>query len=414
MDIMLALFALLVIPRDCAGYTFITLGDWGGALPGVYQPSKPYAQNVKDVAAQMAKLAEANAVKFIVNTGDNFYWCGIQNTSDFQVQKDWVEPYSAASLQVPWYGVLGNHEYGYNVDAQIDLGKIYKTWVMDARYYTKRLQLEGSNYVSMIFLDTSPCVQEYRADSKSGWDPCGDFPTCSLSGGSDDFEGTCKFHENILSQDCGAQLAWFKKALAAVPSSDWLIIVGHHPAQEINVEDLTSAMQDHSFDLYLNGHVHTLNQYTVDGKGAYVTSGAGSLVVSRDQLPGTPHQCRTHNMSLGLDIGPSESGHAHKSVFTARTSGFTLHTFSSDFSSLTTDFIDASGSKLHSFTVTKGSSPPSPGPYPPAPPPSSGSCKEYGCGKYDKGHSCQCNSYCKSHSDCCSDYDTVCGGEVVV
>lgn len=413
---MWALLALLVIPRACDGYTFITLGDWGGALPGVYQPSKPYAQNVKDVAAQMAKTAEANDVKFIVNTGDNFYWCGIQNTSDFQVQKDWVEPYSAKSLQVPWYGVLGNHEYGYNVDAQIELGKIYKTWVMDARYFTKRVQMEGNNYVSMIFLDTSPCVQEYRSDSKSGWDPCGDFPTCSLSGGTDDFEGTCNFHENILSQDCGAQLSWFKKALAAVPSDDWLIVVGHHPAQEMDVEDLTSAMQARGFDLYLNGHVHTLNQYTVDGKGAYVTSGAGSLVVSRDQLPGTPHQCRTHNVSIGLDIGPSGHGHSHKAVFTAHTSGFTLHTFSSDFSSLTTDFIDASGSKLHSFTVKKGSSPspPSPGPSPPAPSPSSGSCKEYGCGKYVRKRSCQCNSSCKQHGDCCSDYDKICGGDVVV
>jgi 3',5'-cyclic AMP phosphodiesterase CpdA len=410
---MLTLLAIIMSPLPCAGFSFITLGDWGGALPG-----KPYAQNVKDVAAQMAKTAEASDVKFIVNTGDNFYWCGIENTSDFQVQKDWLEPYSAAPLQIPWYGILGNHEYGYNVSAQIDLGKIYKTWIMDARYYTRRVQLQGSNYVSMIFLDSSPCVQEYRADSKSGWDPCGEFPTCSLSGGSGEFEGKCNFHENILSQDCASQLAWFKKALAAVPKDDWLIVVGHHPAQEMNVEDLTAAMQSHGFDLYLNGHVHTLNQYTVDGSGAYVTSGAGSLVISRDQLPGTPHQCRTHNMSLGLDVGPVDNGHQHESVFTAHTSGFTLHTFSSDFSSLTTIFMDASGNKLHSFTVKKGQGPsppsPSPGPSPPAPPPSSGSCKEYGCGKYDKQHSCQCNSYCKSPSDCCSDFDAVCGGSVVV
>ena len=25
------------------------------------------------------------------------------------------------SINVPWYGVLGNHEYGYDVDAQIQL-----------------------------------------------------------------------------------------------------------------------------------------------------------------------------------------------------------------------------------------------------------------------------------------------------
>lgn len=353
---MWTLLSFAFFPLAAAQFSFITLGDWGGALPGEYQPSKPYAKNVKDVAAQMATTAESSGAKFIVNTGDSFYWCGIENTSDYQVQEDWIKPYSATSLQIPWYGVLGNHEYGYNVDAQIALGKIYKNWVIDARYFTKRLPLEGSNYMSMIFLDSSPCVQEYRSSSKSGWDPCGEFPTCSLSGGSDDFEGPCKFHENILSQDCGAQLAWFKKALAAVPADDWLVVVGHHPAQEMDVEDLTSAMQEHGFDLYLNGHVHTLGQYTVDGKGAYVTSGAGSLVMSRDQLPGTEAQCRTYNMSHGLGVDQSAQGHRQEKVFTARSSGFTLHTFSNDFSSLTTDFLDASGSKLHSFTVKKGSS----------------------------------------------------------
>merc|ERR1712216_510819 len=82
------------------GLSFITLGDWGGAA--LEEPSKPYANNVKEVAAAMAKSATENDVKFIVNTGDNFYWCGIENTTDFQVQKDWIEPYKAASLQVPW------------------------------------------------------------------------------------------------------------------------------------------------------------------------------------------------------------------------------------------------------------------------------------------------------------------------
>ena len=51
-----------------------------------------------------------------------------------------------------------------------------------------------------------------------------EYPTCSQkdpSDPNDDFEGECKFHENIMTQDCGTQFTWFKKALAAVPSSDW-------------------------------------------------------------------------------------------------------------------------------------------------------------------------------------------------
>merc|ERR1712124_12526 len=106
--------------------------------------------------------------------------------------------------------------------------------------------------------------------------------------------------------------------------------------------------------------------------------------MTRDHLPGTPAQCRTYNMSIGVDVVSVELGHQQETVFNKKTSGFTLHTFSADFSSLTTDFIDASGKKLHSFTVKKGSAP-SPGPGPsPGPSPSSGSCKEYGCGKYER------------------------------
>ena len=55
-------------------------------------------------------------------------------------------------MKVPWYGVLGNHEYGYNVSAQLDLTNSYPNWVMPDRYYVKRVQLSSSNHLTMIFL----------------------------------------------------------------------------------------------------------------------------------------------------------------------------------------------------------------------------------------------------------------------
>merc|ERR1712127_858930 len=71
--------------RADGSLSFITLGDWGGAA--LEEPTKPYSKNVQDVATAMATSAQKNNVKFIVNTGDNFYWCGIQNVSDFQIEK---------------------------------------------------------------------------------------------------------------------------------------------------------------------------------------------------------------------------------------------------------------------------------------------------------------------------------------
>lgn len=385
----------------CSGYSFITLGDWGGAaLEESFYTSKT---NVYDVAKAMANTASQHNAQFVVNTGDNFYWCGIQNTSDYQVQVDFLEPYNAPSLNVPWYSSLGNHEYGYNVSAQIALSSIDKRWIMDDRYYTRRIQLDGSVYASLIVIDSSPCISEYRSTSKAGWDPCGtQYPTCSLKGGKDDFEGECMFHQNIMTQDCTKQFNWFKKALDAVPQDDWLIIIGHHPADEIDVEDFTSAMQARGFDIYLNGHAHTLTQYTVDGGGSYVTSGAGSLVnvASHDHdLDSTPGKRRTGLKVLHTagDTLEPYLGHNYATVFNQKVAGFTVHTFSSDFKTLTTDYIAYTGETIHTFTTTKGGSP-SPSPSP-SPTPGGGSCCYYSDSSCVEGQIC-CKSHCNDPSTC--------------
>mmetsp|Transcript_69783 Transcript_69783/g.141287 ORF Transcript_69783/g.141287 Transcript_69783/m.141287 type:complete len:395 (-) Transcript_69783:152-1336(-) len=358
--------------------SFLTLGDWGGYdLGGFHQTT------VTTVAKQMAETAEQNKASFVVNTGDNFYYCGITSTSDKQVADDFTNVYSAKSLQVPWYSVLGNHEYGYDVEAQCQLSKVLNNWVMDSRYFAKRVAISDNQHISFIFLDTSPCVSAYRGDDESQWDPCGsEFPTCDPIA-----EGPCKFHENILTQNCTAQFEWFTQALSKVPKEDWLLIVGHHPADEMDVEDFVTPMAKHGFDLYLNGHTHLLNQYTINGAGAYVTSGAGAMVQTADQDVEEDHL----------------SSSTVQTVWEQKVAGFTLHTFSTDFQELKTQFLDYHGKVLHQFSVKRGKAP-SP------PPPSQGSCKSYGCGRFNPSHTCQCNSYCKQHGDCCSDFDSVCGG----
>jgi hypothetical protein len=177
------------------------------------------------------------------------------------------------------------------------------------------------------------------------------YPTCSLSGGHDEFEGPCRFHENIMASDCGPQFTWFQQQLNSAPKTDWLIVVGHHAADEIDEYDFVGAMQKRGFDLYLNGHAHMLTHYLVDDAGAYVTSGAGSLVISKDQLDG-----RVFDKLNGKDLDemarvPYGLGHTYKPVFTAVKTGFTVHTFSPDFKTLTTDLLDTTGAKLHSFSV---------------------------------------------------------------
>eukprot|EP01031_Cornospumella_fuschlensis_P033878 gene33878-40991_t len=289
-----------------------------------------------------------------------------RSTTDYLVNVDYVQPYAAAALQVPWYGTLGNHEYGYNVQAQIDYTQQSSTWYLPARYYTLRRQLSGSNYMTLIVLDTSPCVADYRQDNPDYWDPCSsEYPTCSLVDTDDDFQGPCKFHDNILSQDCGAQYNWLQNTLKGVPAGDWVIVMGHHPIDEVDMKDFTSLIQSHGFALYLNGHTHTLNQYTIDGTGAYITTGAGAMVNTASQshtitslkaagqnVSKEDYESHRNNLNASFDL-KSTYTHTYQTVFNQKVAGFTSHTFSDDFSTLTTNFVSYTGSTIHSFTVNK-------------------------------------------------------------
>lgn len=159
--------------------------------------------------------------------------------------------------------------------------------------------------------------------------------------------------------------------------ADWLIVVGHHPLDEVDEEDFVSVLQSNSnFDLYLNGHTHTLVQYTIDNKGAYVTSGAGAMVEIPDEvkdertkvkLEGGEWTTKQHvqtDKTKGIvqtvneNVQPSFVGdtvsHTYDTVFSQKVAGFNLHTFSDDLQQLTTAFIDYNGTVIHSFTTTKG------------------------------------------------------------
>ncbi|RYH23706.1 hypothetical protein EON65_17560 [archaeon] len=252
------------------------------------------------------------------------------------------------------------------MQAQIDYTHQSSFWYLPARYYTLRRQLSGSNYMTLIVLDTSPCVADYRQDNPDYWDPCSSqYPTCSLDDTDDDFQGPCKFHDNILSQDCTAQYNWLQSTLQGVPAEDWLIVMGHHPIDEVDMKDLTSLIQNHGFSLYLNGHAHTLTQYTIDGTGAYITTGAGSLVntasqshlitslkVSGKDVGKEVYERHRNSLNASLDLKAAYT-HTYQTVFNQKVAGFTSHTFSDDFSTLTTNFVAYTGDIIHTFTVNK-------------------------------------------------------------
>mmetsp|Transcript_4145 Transcript_4145/g.10484 ORF Transcript_4145/g.10484 Transcript_4145/m.10484 type:complete len:443 (+) Transcript_4145:18-1346(+) len=406
---MLGLAVAAVASAATGSFTFFSIGDWGGAD----LEKAVYGQNVRSVAQAMASTAaQDQAPNFVIGTGDNFYYCGIQNETDPQVQKDWSTPYSSiqpSMLDVPWYNSLGNHEYGYNVDAQIQLSSKLNNWILPARYYTKRVPTD-SGFITMIFLDTSPCVQAYRSENSNGWDPCGSqYPTCSISSTNDDFEGKCEFHDNIIAQDCETQFNWFTQQLSSVPADDWLIVVGHHPADEMDVYDFVTPMVNRGFALYVNGHAHTLTQYAINTQSNYITTGAGAMVISFEKNPRDPftHPAanRTYRKEEGLPLDRNVHEQGYTVVWNSRVSGFTAHTLSDDNTQLSTNYYDTHGQIIHTFVVDKKGNVigPSPGPPPvppnPSPPPPSGTCCFYGDKTCTAGQTC-CKSECHDASSC--------------
>lgn len=331
----------------------LSVGDWGSAALGGY-----HLRNAENTAAAMSVYVEKYKPKLVLNTGDNFYYCGIHNTSDPQVSADYAELFG--NIGLPWYNTLGNHDYGFNPDAQLALNETIPTWIMDARYYHKRVVLDTdttnneSIVLNIIVLDTNPCVADYRGDDRAKWDPCSiQYPTCAP------MQGECMFHQNIIEQDCKAQLDWFNATLSNINNNaksggnEWVFVLGHHKADEIDVEDFQDLLSSNQVHLYLNGHNHNLEHYSIDGQAKYMTTGAGGMVI----IGGGSGGVKLHKTSPNFAKWQNHThGHHHqdhqvKSMWSKIITGFTSHTFMEKGTKVNTEYWDTNQNMLYNFTI---------------------------------------------------------------
>ena len=327
-------------PRDI---NILSVGDWGSAALGGY-----HLRNAQSTAYAMKIYASEYNPKLVLNTGDNFYYCGIQNTSDSQVNSDYVELFG--NIGLPWYNALGNHDYGFNPDAQLELNQTIPQWIMDARYYHRRIEFNSSDSnserngtniaLNIIVLDTNPCVNDYRGNDRAKWDPCSiQYPLCSP------VAGECMFHENIINQTCKTQLDWFNATLSKIPSTEWVFVIGHHKADEIDAEDFQSLLGSNRVNLYLNGHNHNLEHYSIDEEAKYMTTGAGGMVIIGSN---GLSNVKLHDESTEF----KHRKHDFKSVWSKVITGFSSHTFIDKGTKVITKFWDVAQNVLYNFTVS--------------------------------------------------------------
>ena len=179
---LLALLKLLLSPaqgEDCL--TFLLLGDWGkgGTSATVYNNQassstskvnalgggKSQQLYQMDVARAMDQYSSALTPRpsFVVALGDNFYTEGVQSSTDSLWDSLWKDVYLGfETLNIPWYPVFGNHDYGYGskgVQAQIDRSREHvddDTWRLEATNYTKTFDIsEQGGTVHIVYIDTT-------------------------------------------------------------------------------------------------------------------------------------------------------------------------------------------------------------------------------------------------------------------
>lgn len=115
---------------------------------------------------------------------------------------------------MPWYGVLGNHEYRGNTQAMMDYTEVSRRWNMPDRYYTFSVPLDDevadSERVRFVFIDTTPLIGKYRAEQAK--------------------------YPDVQLVDPDTEVRWIDSVLCA-SNEKWKIVVGHHPMYTYDGKD---------------------------------------------------------------------------------------------------------------------------------------------------------------------------------
>ena len=247
------------LPKDAG--SFLIANDLG--RNGYYEQ--------KPVAELMGNLAEKVDIECVAALGDVHHFEGVASTSDPLWMTNYELVYSHPELMLPWYPVLGNHEYNGNTQAVIDYSRVSRRWMMPSRYYAKTVEAEDDTQALLLFIDTAPLIDKYRKDSI-------------------DYPDACR-------QDREAQLAWIEEQLRT-SKAKWKIVMGHHPvyAQTTKSDKERADMQKYlkplldryGVDLYVCGHIHTFQHIVPAGsKTEYLVNTSGSLARAVSPIEGT-------------------------------------------------------------------------------------------------------------------------------
>ncbi len=320
---------LSVLPFiNASGLDFFFWGDWGRNFPASKSESGVNYEEAK-VANQINAFATSIKPSFMCALGDNFYDIGVSSTTDPLWQEYYTSLYTAPATFVPWYPIMGNHDYGgQNPQPEIDyyLERKDSRWTFPDYQYTKVWSIPGSTRtLQIIFINTITLCPEARA-KQIGWPPN---PTNAIPNP----DATSAAQNRYVWQPT---LQWIQSTLSH-STADWVLVAGHYhfftnSEGEQNTTEaaclqqrLLPLLQHHNVAAYMNGHEHNFQHYHLDGIH-FLTVGHGCDRATA-LLPGTPT-----GLLFNLTIG-----------------GFaTMHVTGND---LNLKYIDENGKTIHAYTI---------------------------------------------------------------
>jgi tartrate-resistant acid phosphatase type 5 len=238
-----------VFPAGGNPLEFMVIGDWG----------RDGAFHQRQVAAAMAQFQGS---RFVVTTGDNFYQHGISSLNDPKWETSFQRIYEGVPQR--WYAVLGNHDYGGRVEAQIAKTFHDDRWRMPDYWFDVRLDAFGRSDVHLFFINTVA----WRGKEKFPYDWLG---------------------SSVSRRDQENHRRWLKDRLER-SDAPIKFVFGHHPIYSVRtqgsyygMDDLDGLLFDHGVTAYVNGHDHCMYHISApDWRGRsshrmhYICSGAGS------------------------------------------------------------------------------------------------------------------------------------------
>lgn len=200
------------------------------------------------VAEMMGEVAGISDIEFVAALGDVHHFWGVASIHDplWLTNFEWI--YKHPELMLPWYPVLGNHEYRGNTRAVLDYGTISRRWEMEGRYYKQTWTVSDDTEILLVYIDTAPLIDRYRIDYV--------------------------VHGDAPEQSMQTQLIWIEQALSE-SNAKWKVVMGHHPvyagtnkreSERQNLQERLKPLLDkYQVDVSIGGHIHNFQHIQVSG-----------------------------------------------------------------------------------------------------------------------------------------------------